>query len=395
MKILVITAMFPPMQTGTSFYSRNMVNELFAAGHDVVVATVSINDNNCESYLYDVNRIPSIHLSVRNYFKHLRFSSFFPQNYFKLIRLIREKEADVVLLVNHYLDIAFPAVVASRVCNIPLICSVGTQLQSCNRVRNKILRLLDRLICGNLVFPFCNKIVAWDTEIVRYIRDVQGSRFDSKIEIVNYGVNGDVEVFLAHTHDYRRHNQILGVGAVCEQRSFIPLVEAFAQVAPHYLELKLKIIGHVYNDAAVKKASELGISDRVEFTGELPHHVVLEEMKKSDAYFVSLTATYVGLGTASIETMLMGIPVIANIPADLLGKATLQDMEDIVLCHGLPPAGIAQKICMLMDSDALRENIGKNGRRFVQQHLNWSKVAADMTVVLQKTASDNYKRVME
>lgn len=379
--------MFPPTRTGTSFYSRNLVNALAAAGHDVAVVTVSNKDDNPERYGYEVKRLPAIHFPVKNYFKHLRFSSFLPQNYFGLIRLIREKKADAVLLVNHYLDIAFPAVVASRVCNVPLVCSVATQLQSCNRVRDKILRSLDRLICGNLLFPFCDKIVAWDTEIVRYIREVQGSRFDAKIEIVNYGVNGDAEAFLAHTHDYGRHNQILGVGGVCEQRSFVPLVEAFSRVAPSYPDLRLKIIGHVYYDAAVRMASELGISGRVEFTGEQPHAKVLEEMKKSDAYFVSLTATYVGLGTASIETMLMGIPVIANIPAGLLGKAALKDMEDIVLCHGASPTEIAKKICMLMDSGALRENIGKNGREFVRKNLNWQKVAADMAAVLQKTAS--------
>lgn len=385
--------MFPPTRTGTSFYSRNLVNALFSAGHYIIVATTTNNDKNSESHPYDVQRFPSIHFPIKNYFKHLRFTSVFPQNYFKIVRLIRENKVDMVLLVNHYLDIAFPAIVASRLCHVPLVCSVGTQLQSCNSMKNRIIRFFDRLICGNFVFPFCNGIIAWDTEIARYIKEVQGKRFEDKVEIVNYGINGDIEDFLTYAHDYSLHNQILGVGAVSEQRNFLSLVETFAYVAPRYPELKLKIIGHVYYDAAVKRVFELGISSRVEFTGELPHDVVLGEMKKSDAYFISLTATYVGLGTASIETMLMGIPIIANIPADLLGKATLRDMEDIVLCHGLSPAGIAQKIYMLMDSEELREKIGENGRRFVQQHLSWSKVAADMIVALQNVKSGYHERI--
>lgn len=156
---------------------------------------------------------------------------------------------------------------------------------------------------------------------MRYLGDVHGSQVTGKSVIINYGVNGDPRTFLEHRHDYRPHNQILGVGAVVEQRDFMPLVRAFHLLAREFPRLRLKIIGHVYYDAPRKFAEAHGLGGRVVFTGELPHREVLEELGHSDLFFASLTGRYVGLGTATIESMLMGVPTVANVYADLLGKA--------------------------------------------------------------------------
>ncbi len=386
MNIVIITAMFPPTRTGTSFYTANLSRELACIGNNVSVITVDHVDGDLTSSRnkrnYNVYTIPALSVSIKNVFKYLKICSVLPSSYYKINKIVRASKPDVILLVNHYLDIAFPAIFASIINKVPLVCSVGTQLQSCNPLRNEILNVFDKLICGNMVFPFCEKIIAWDEEILRYLHEIHGKQVTDKCEIVNWGVNGDHAEMLSHEHDYSLHNQIIGVGAVSEQRDFASLVEAFSIIAIDYKDLKLKIIGHVYYNAAVRLAQELGIAERVIFAGELPHEQVLAEIKRSDAYFVSLTAKYVGLGTASIEAMLMGIPIIANIPAKLLGKKTLNDMDDIILCYKLTPIEIANKIRLLLDSEPLRRRIGENGRNFVNRHLNWPKIAKDIFNVL-------------
>ena len=384
--------MYPPIQTGTSFYSRNLARSLAKAGNSLKVIAFTGENSDTSSALYSVENIPALKIPLRNYFKHLRFCSLLPGNYRRVVTIAREFDADVILLINHYLDIAFPAIVASRINRIPLVCSVGTQLQSCNPLRNQILHYLDRLICGHLVFPFCDRVVAWDNEILRYLQEIHRNSVTNKAVIVNFGVNGDVASMLAYDHDYCLHNQILGVGAVCEQRSFVPLVEAFALIAKDFPDMKLKIIGHVYYDAAVKRAHALGISNRVVFTGELEHALVLAEFKRSDAYFVSLTGSYVGLGTATIEAMFLGIPAIANVPANLLGKAMLRDMEDIILCYGLSSPDIADKMRTLFGSEEMRKKIGMHGRNFVAKNLDWKKVAQDMDEQLSSVISEYNRR---
>jgi glycosyltransferase involved in cell wall biosynthesis len=389
MKIIIVSAMFPPARTGTSFYTQNLAAKLTADGHEVSVVTVENDDASSESYSYKVYNLSALHVPLPGFFKHFRVCAFSPKNYSLLKKMVKESEADVILLVNHYLDIVFPAIYAARANSIPLVCSVGTQLQSSKKFRDRMLNFFDRLICGNFVFPFCDKVVAWDTQILKYLSDIQGKRVTDKTVIVNYAPNGNVEEFLIHDHNYKMHDQILGVGAVTEQRDFLPLVHAFISLAPRFPNLKLKIIGHIYNDAAVNLIHEHGLDKRVEFTGEQTHEVVLEEMKVSDLFFASLSGKYVGMGTATIEAMMLGIPVVVNAPIDLLGKVTLMDMGDFVSSNGLTCEQIAERMSKLLHQEELRSTIGQNGRKFVSNHMNWNVVSKDMTQVLSD-AKDEY-----
>jgi len=377
MNILIVTAMFPPIRTGTSYYSRNLAAAMHARGHSITVVTLRNDGDQDDGLAFEVIRLPALHMPLRNYFKHFRISACFPGNYSSLNRIAREKKADAILLVNHYLDIAFPAIYAARRNRIPLICSVGTQLQSPNPGRHCILNFLDRLICGWMVFPFCDRIVSWDNEILRYLRDVHGEKISEKSVTINYGVNGSPDVFLRHQHDYALHQQILGVGAVIEQRDFLGLVKAFHRLAPEFPGLRLKIIGHVYHDAAPSYVAENGLGGRVVFMGEQPHGVVLDALKESDLFFASLTGRYIGLGTATIESMLMGVPTVVNAYAGLLGTAQLRSSEDVVLIDGLSPERIADSMRALLTDTGLRKRVGQGGRAFVTKHLNWEKVSVD------------------
>ena len=386
MNILIVTAMFPPIRTGTAVYSRNLADALVARGHHVTVVTLGGGNEGGNPDSVEVRRLSALTFPIRGFFKHFRVCSLFPGNYQSVLRIARETQAEAILLVNHYLDIAFPAIYAAHWARLPMACSVGTQLQSLNPRRDRILNLLDRLICGHLVFPFCDRVVAWDTQILKYLADVHGHAVTDKAVIVNYGVNGDPAVFLEHEHDYGLHNQLLGVGAVSEQRSFVPLVRAFSMLAQEFPKLRLKIIGHVYYDAAMRVAADLGMGDRVQFAGEQSHEQVLEEMRRSDAFYSSLTGKYVGLGTATIEAMLMGLPAITNAPLDLLGGPILEDMTHLVHCPDSSPEAMASKVGALLRDRELRTRVGQGGRAFVGEHMAWDKIAGDMEQVLARMA---------
>lgn len=386
MKIILIGGMFPPMQTGTAFYTLNLARKLRDHGHQVEIITLGEKESRQEEYGLMVHRLPAFRLPMRGFFKHFQIASFNPGNWSKTHRIVRDSGAEVVLLVNHYLDIAFPAILAARRERIPLVCSIGTQLQSLNPRRNKILNLLDRTIVGSFVLPFCHRIIAWDMQIRQYLLDVQGTKIDRKIDIVNYGVNGEPERLLAHKHDYARTDYMICVGAVSEQRSFVPLVRAFALLAARYPRLKLRIIGHVYYDAAVRLATELGLSERVEFAGEMPHDEVLTALGGATVFFSSLTGQYVGMGTATIEAMLLGVPAVVNTPLDLLGTYILGDYQHVVQSRGDDPVAIAARLNDLLQDAALRERVGTGGRDFVARYLNWDVVARDIAGVLSKAA---------
>jgi glycosyltransferase involved in cell wall biosynthesis len=379
--------MYPPIRTGTSFYTQNLAKSLKEAGHTIKVITVQNIDADKLIDEPDVLRIPALKIPLPGFFKHFRVTSLFPRNYSLINNAAKNMGADVILLVNHYLDIAFPAIYAAKKRKIPLFCSIGTQLQSLNPYRNKILRILDQIICGYLIFPSCKKIIAWDKQIKQYLTDTHGDSILRKTEIVNYGVNGNPDFYLKNQHDYQQKLQILGVGAISEQRSFVPLVKAFALIANEFPSLHLKIIGHIYYDEAVKIAEKLNLSKRITFAGELNHNDVLVEMLNSDVFYSSLTGRYVGLGTATIESMLVGLPTIVNCPLDILGNEKLVDMDNIIHCPGLVPEIIAVKLREVLTNPNLRKKIGQSGKEFVIKNMSWMKVSKDMTNLFEAETS--------
>jgi len=386
-KILVVGGMFPPMRTGTAFYTRNLALALQSHGHQVEVVTLGDVGTGIDDGL-TVHRMAAISLPLAGFFKHFRLCAWNPANWWRLYRIARRSGVEAILLVNHYLDIAFPARFAAWLNRIPLVCSVGTQLQSLNPLRNRILNVLDRLVCGLLVFPGCTRVVAWDTQIRQYLQDVQGKQILRKVVIVNYGVNGDPDRLLSRQHNYETNDEILGVGAVSEQRSFVPLVKACAQLAPKYPQLRLRIVGHVYYDAASRLAAELGMADRIEFVGEMSHEQVIAQMQRATVFYSSLTGQYVGLGTATIEAMLLGLPTVVNTPLDLLGTGVLVDRQHLIQCTSDDPAEIAARLELLLADADLRRRVGEGGRAFVNQYLNWDVVAQKMANVLRQAADE-------
>jgi phosphatidylinositol alpha-1,6-mannosyltransferase len=190
---------------------------------------------------------------------------------------------------------------------------------------------------------------------------------------------------LAHAHDYRLHGQVACVGSLLPQRDGVALVRAFHALAGDFPGLRLMLIGHIYCDAAVRLARRLGLAERVRFPGELPHEQVLAELRRSDVHVVCLNGRYVGLGTAALESMLLGVPVIANVAPDLLGEPLLRDGENYVRAEG--GAGALQAaLRRLLGDEALRRRVGQGGRALVREHLSWEQVAREMETVLHQVA---------
>lgn len=387
MRILIVSGMFPPIRTGTAFYARNIAIAMQARGHDITVVALGAGtppeDDGALPPDIALHRLPAKTLPMAGFFKHFQLCSWSPWTWWRLRHIAQDSKADVVLLINHYLDIAFPAIYAARSLRVPLVCSIGTQLQSLNPTRDRILNVLDWAICGRLIFPFCTKLIAWDSQIQAYLEDVQGSRIKQKIEIVNYGVNGDMQALADAPHIYGDARVILGVGAISEQRSFMPLVQAFARIADRFPNLSLRLVGHVYYDAAQRFVVENELEGRVLFLGEQPHDVVLQEMQAADLFYSSLTGKYVGLGTATIEAMLMGLPTMANVPLDLLGRHLLEDNVHLFQETSFDPHRIAERLTETLSDAKLRASVGEGGRRFVRDNMNWDVVAQDMEATLR------------
>lgn len=100
----------------------------------------------------------------------------------------------------------------------------------------------------------------------------------------------------------------LAVGSLIQRKGYDVLIEAFAQLGDAE---QLIIIGSgTENERLHAQAEQLGIADRVRFTGMLDKQTIVSLMNESNAFVLpSRGETF---GVAYIEAMAMGLPVIAT-----------------------------------------------------------------------------------
>lgn len=115
---------------------------------------------------------------------------------------------------------------------------------------------------------------------------------------------------------------IISVGRLAEEKNWITLLQAFALAQKDQPDLRLVLVGDGPQAQALRQlAGELGIKDRVLFTGRVPFEQIPVYLKAADLFaFASITETQ---GLATLEAMAAGLPVVA-----VIGTGTQDIVED-------------------------------------------------------------------
>jgi 1,2-diacylglycerol 3-alpha-glucosyltransferase len=103
---------------------------------------------------------------------------------------------------------------------------------------------------------------------------------------------------------------MISVGRLASEKNWETLLQAFAKVYPEHQKLRLVLIGDGPDRESLQAlASELGVAERVTFTGSVPFEEVPAYLKAADVFsFASVTETQ---GLVTIEAMAAGLPVVA------------------------------------------------------------------------------------
>jgi glycosyltransferase involved in cell wall biosynthesis len=103
---------------------------------------------------------------------------------------------------------------------------------------------------------------------------------------------------------------VISTGRLAPEKNWDTLLRAAKKVHQDHPDLRLVIIGHGPEEDGLKSlAAELGISERVTFTGKLPFSDVTTYLKAADLFgFASVTETQ---GLVTMEAIAAGLPVVA------------------------------------------------------------------------------------
>lgn len=222
------------------------------------------------------------------------------------------------------------------------------------------------------------------TVISRYLENfVRGTASDKKIHLIPNGV--DLEKFQIPSHKLQttlkfqdqNYQTIISVSRLVPKNGLSDLIRAF-NIFNEYYELqatsyKLLIIGDgPQREELFGLTKELGLEDKIVFAGNIPNENVHEYLASSSVFVRPSLSE--GLGTAFLEAMAAGVPVIGTATGGI--PDFLKNGETGLFCNIGDPQDIADKIKMILMDDELRNRLILNARKFVEEHYDWNKIAA-------------------
>lgn len=384
MRILIFSNWFPPISSGSSYYASSLAQALVSKGHEVIVATLDWTEEN-KAVLpksFPVYYLPVIRLPRSGLFYNVRNMglAFIPGNVAKLKVIIQTHKIQIIHHVNHIFDSTFLTATAAESLHIPVVGSITTPIQNQNRLKQRIMTLVDRWSVGFFGVKRWHAIVSLDATVHRYVGDLYGPIVQKRSFIIPFGVR--IESMDQYQHGQLPNSQkpqIVFVGHIHPFRNPVQLIRSMPIVLKQFPHAKLILAGRIDIEEPRRAAKQLGLdSNQVEFLGETPHQEVVKLIRSSWIFASWVTGPYPSLGTAPMEAMICGVPVINDLPENLFGPGTLKNGDNIVIVDSKNPKSIAENIIKLFADKELRTKIGSKGREFVLNHLNWRNIAVQL-----------------
>ena len=351
-----------------------IVNELTLAGLEVGIGNIVLNLNRekYENVLVCIkNRdknyvLPGIKVYELNKKKGLGLS--LP---LKISRIIRKEKPSVLQM--HNADPFQQGMLASLISNVPI--KIYIDHNSFEAEKSKKAVLLDRFLARRL-----NSVVAVSEEVKRRIV----SQFSIQPEKVKVILNGtDLKKFNKNFNSakikkelgLKKENKIITIIAGLRPvKDHISLIKAFSYVVQKEKNAKLLIVGE--GDTKIKE----GILNEIK-AGKLNNNVCMLSLREDIPEILAITDVSVlsslseGTSQTIMESMAASRPVVAT---NVGGNCVLiEDGKNGLLVPPKDPEEMADAILRLLGNKKLRENMGREGKKRVQEYFNINRVVKD------------------
>jgi glycosyltransferase involved in cell wall biosynthesis len=392
MRILVVNNFFPPRVGGSSHLSDALARGYARRGHDVLVVTAAYQKGPAEEWLgprLRVVRLPAIAIpqTPLSVSFDLAFATR-PSLHRRLGALLDDFRPDVMHQHGQFFDLTWATSRHARKRGIPALLSVHTRLENPKAHYHGVFRWLDRLLVAPILRRYRPRIVVMDIQMDEYIKARYRGCF-SALEYIPVGVDparmagGDADIARQRL-GVGDAPLIVSLGHVIPLRDRVSLVEAMPKVLADCPEAKLVVVGTVYYPAFQKRAAELGVADAVITVGavpktDIPHFLAAAAVETHDLQGY-------GMGTATLESMAAGVPVVVAVRADNFPGVDLDSGTNCVLVPTDDPDALAgQLVSLLRDSD-LRARIVTAERSLISTHFSLEVVLNQHLRVLEEMA---------
>ena len=386
MKILMLTWEYPPrIVGGIARVVHDLSKRLIKDGHEVTVVTYRDSADVPE---YENDKGVNVY-RVDNYMIHPNnFIDWIMQLNFNMLSKATEiinKEGGFDVIHAHDWLVTYAAKSLKNAYDIPIVATIhATEAGRNSGIHDETQRYINDTEW--LLTYEATEVIVNSNYMKNQIQRLFGLPFD-KINVIPNGINLSNFTGIERDYDFRRQyamdNEkiILYVGRLVYEKGVQHLIAAMPKILSNYNDAKLIIAGRGgMMDELRAEASNLGLNDKIYFTGYLNSKQVQKMYKCADvAVFPS---TYEPFGIVALEAMLAGVPTVVS---DVGGL-------DEIVTHGVDGmksyAGnansIADSVTALLYDHQLATNVSKKAKQKVKDQFNWEKIAQDTHFTYEK-----------
>ena len=386
MKILMLTWEYPPrIVGGIARVVHDLSKRLIKDGHEVTVVTYRDSADVPE---YENDKGVNVY-RVDNYMIHPNnFIDWIMQLNFNMLSKAAEiinKEGGFDVIHAHDWLVTYAAKSLKNAYDIPIVATIhATEAGRNSGIHDETQRYINDTEW--LLTYEATEVIVNSNYMKNEIQRLFGLPFD-KINVIPNGINLSNFTGIERDYDFRRQyamdNEkiILYVGRLVYEKGVQHLIAAMPKILSNYHDAKLIIAGRGgMMDELRAEASNLGLNDKIYFTGYLNSKQVQKMYKCADvAVFPS---TYEPFGIVALEAMLAGVPTVVS---DVGGL-------DEIVTHGVDGmksyAGnansIADSVTALLYDHQLATNVSKKAKQKVKEQFNWEKIAQDTHFTYEK-----------
>ncbi len=175
-------------------------------------------------------------------------------------------------------------------------------------------------------------------------------------------------------------HMILYVGRLVPHKGVEFLLEAVPKLRP---SAHLVVVGGgPWREVLEASARRQGIADRVTFAGGVPWEELPQYYRAADIGVLPSISRLEAFGLVGLEAMASERPVVLS---DIPGvREVIQDGRSGLLSRPTDPDDLAEKLNTLLDDPAMREEMGKRGRRRVLDNFTWDVVGKEFRKIYER-----------
>ncbi|MBS1665894.1 MAG: glycosyltransferase [Bacteroidetes bacterium] len=367
MRILFVSDTYYPHINGVYYFVCRIGPLLQEKGHQVAVIAPSETTHLSHKKIdgLDVYGVPSLPVL---YYPKVRFA--IPVNLKSNVKkLIEQFKPDIIHIQDHF-PIGKAVVEVNKKWGIPIIGTnhfMPENLTAMLRSETWKRRVTQILWSGfSKVYNHLSLVTTPTETGANLIR----SRLKPEVLAISSGI--DLEMFNPHgdTTEVRKKYAIpdkpilLYVGRVDPEKNLDEVLHAVA-LALKKIDFRFVIVGKGIKKAALEKlAIELGIADRVIFTGFVPDADLPYFYKMGRSFIIASIAELLSLAT--LQAMASGLPIIA-VNAGALHELVRDQSNGFLFKSGDIPA-IEHCICEIIERDDLFKKMSEKSLEYIVKH---------------------------